>query len=346
MELNPIIPPRSSSRPNSAYISNNDQIQGLNVQDNFTAGGLADDEAGSDRGQDVSSLISPRNSAAPTYTLPDRATRGYSDFYEAQGESLPLTLNYERSRQSVISYDIMDPASPTFDPNSLQNENAKDELRKGKTIKAGDVPLEIMSSFFIEIDDLQNSLRFSQEFITKIELLHARLINFPSLDNPEAQSYEKDLVDLTVSLRNGFNNLSTRIKSLDQGNANLIALIAVDPAYSVLRREQVTDIRMKQVSQSHLILFKKSPLSQILISFLQQVQAIKDKFKDSISKYSIVERDQRAKQKQRLERQLKIVNPDMTDEEVNRIVRDSNRGINTTMFSQAVRDYHSSILEF
>jgi syntaxin 1B/2/3 len=135
------------------------------------------------------------------------------------------------------------------------------------------------------------------------------LLNLPSLDNSEAQSYTNELSGQTSTLRALFTKLSLRIKSLEQGNVNLIALIAA--GQSSLRKEEITNTRMIQV------------------------QALKEKFKESISKYSIVEKNQRGKEKNRLERQLKIFNPDITDEELNRIVRDSNRGSNS-MFAQSV----------
>lgn len=65
----------------------------------------------------------------------------------------------------------------------------------------------------------------------------------------------------------------------------------------------------------------------------EQTRRIKEKFMNSIQNYQDVERQYRAKQKSRMERQFKIVKPDATAEEVKAVVNDENGG---QIFSQAL----------
>ncbi|GBE82033.1 t-SNARE [Sparassis latifolia] len=65
----------------------------------------------------------------------------------------------------------------------------------------------------------------------------------------------------------------------------------------------------------------------------QQTGLVKQKFVEAIQNYQGVEQQYRAKYKQRLERQFKIVKPDATPEEVKAVVNDDQSG---QIFSQAL----------
>lgn len=69
----------------------------------------------------------------------------------------------------------------------------------------------------------------------------------------------------------------------------------------------------------------------------QQVGALKERFKDAIQRYAEAERDNRNKQRARLEKQVKVVNPGMTAFEVSEVVKAAEAGGDNAMFSQAVR---------
>ncbi|KAM0754779.1 t-SNARE [Meredithblackwellia eburnea MCA 4105] len=97
---------------------------------------------------------------------------------------------------------------------------------------------------------------------------------------------------------------------LEQGNANLRALIPVGQSLHKLSLQDV-DVRQSQVS------------------------ALKERFKDSIQKYAEVERDSRAKNRSRMERQVKIVNPSLNPDEVQNVVRQAEEG-GGNLFSQAL----------
>ncbi|KAF8610198.1 t-SNARE [Ceratobasidium sp. AG-I] len=66
----------------------------------------------------------------------------------------------------------------------------------------------------------------------------------------------------------------------------------------------------------------------------QQTNLVNAKFVEAIQSYQVVERDYRAKSKQRVERQFKIVKPDATPEEVKAAVNDDSG--NNQIFSQAL----------
>lgn len=128
MEVNPA-PPQPLNSP----------IQYINDQnvDNFRVGSIERSEDDGSRSPPTSesyplSLIS-RNSMTPTVNLADRSSRRYSNFFEVEPPPLPLTLDYERKRQSEATFDIMDPNS------ALEK---KDFIEGRKAIKRGDVPLE------------------------------------------------------------------------------------------------------------------------------------------------------------------------------------------------------------
>lgn len=66
----------------------------------------------------------------------------------------------------------------------------------------------------------------------------------------------------------------------------------------------------------------------------QQTNLVNAKFVEAIQNYQVVERDYRAKSKQRVERQFKIVKPDATPEEISAAVNDDSG--NGQIFSQAL----------
>ncbi|CAE6520586.1 unnamed protein product [Rhizoctonia solani] len=66
----------------------------------------------------------------------------------------------------------------------------------------------------------------------------------------------------------------------------------------------------------------------------QQTNLVNAKFVEAIQNYQVVERDYRAKSKQRVERQFKIVKPDATSEEIKAAVNDDSG--NGQIFSQAL----------
>ncbi|KAI5476972.1 syntaxin 1B/2/3 [Pseudohyphozyma bogoriensis] len=182
----------------------------------------------------------------------------------------------------------------------------------GPTIKAGDVPFEEMGEFFMEISDLQSALHESTEAIDHINSIHRRLLSIPSSDDPQAIALTQNLTTTSETTRDFFTRIKNRIHVLEQGNANLRALI---PAGQSVCNLSLADVDVRS----------------------QQVDVLKERFKNCIQKYSEVERDSRAANRNRMERQIKIVNPAMSQGEVTDMVRQAEEGGgNPALFSQAL----------
>ncbi|KAK4703293.1 hypothetical protein P7C70_g2932, partial [Phenoliferia sp. Uapishka_3] len=181
---------------------------------------------------------------------------------------------------------------------------------KGRpTIRMGDVPREEMGEFFEEVSDLQTALREAAGVIQKIQDLHLRILSMPSSDDPQAVALTQALTETTATTRASFTSIKGRITELEQGNANLRALIAVEQSQYNLTP---ADVDVREV----------------------QVVALKERFKGSIQRYAEVERESRAKNRTRMERQVKILNPNLNSGEITDVVRQAEGGAN--LFSQAL----------
>ncbi|GAA5833966.1 hypothetical protein JCM11251_003576 [Rhodosporidiobolus azoricus] len=184
--------------------------------------------------------------------------------------------------------------------------------RGGPTVSKGQVPYEEMSEFFEEISSLQQAIREANGSIQSIGDLHNRLLSMPSSEDQQAIALNEQLTAKANSTRAFFNELKNRLHTLEQGNANLRALI---PLGQSLHNLTIADVQVRE----------------------QQVSALKERFKDAIQRYAEVERDNRAKQRAKLERQVKVVNPSMTALEVGEVVRQAEAGGDSAMFNQALQ---------
>lgn len=181
----------------------------------------------------------------------------------------------------------------------------------GKTIGKGGVPFEPMEEYFHELGALQDLLREAISSIQEVAWMHTRLMSFPSSDNPQALALTEDLANLTTSLRASFASIAARIHSLDQGNANLGALI---PAGLGSYGLSLADVEVRN----------------------RQLAAFRERFKTvGLARLAEVERDNRQTSRTRIERQIKIVNPSLTPSELQEVVRQAETG-GGALFSQAV----------
>lgn len=139
-----------------------------------------------------------------------------------------------------------------------------------------------------------------------------RILSLPSAEDPQSVALTRDLQQLTTSTRSFYGQLKVRIHTLEQGNANLRALI---PAGQSICNLSMDDVQVRAT----------------------QVSALIERFKSAIQSYAEVERDNRAKNRARMERQVKIVNPGLTNGEVMEVVRQAEEGGSNAVFSQAVR---------
>lgn len=138
-----------------------------------------------------------------------------------------------------------------------------------------------------------------------------RLLSLPSADDPQAVALTKELGQLTTDTRAFYSFIKNRIQALEQGNANLRALI---PAGQSQYNLSLGDVDVRQT----------------------QVDALKERFKDAVQRYAEVERDNRAKHRAKMERQVRVVNPSLTPGEVTEMVRAAEEGGGQALFSQAV----------
>ncbi|GAA5916569.1 hypothetical protein JCM5296_003889 [Sporobolomyces johnsonii] len=161
-----------------------------------------------------------------------------------------------------------------------------------------------------EVSHLQSAVREANIWIQSIADLYMRYLALPSAEDSQAIALKEEQADATTATRALFTTLRNRLHVLDQGNANLRALI---PLGQSLYNLSLADVDVRQ----------------------QQVDALKDRFKEVIQHYAEVERDNRAKHRARLAKQVRIVNPILTQEEIDDIVQQAEAG-DGAVFAQAV----------
>ncbi|BGO90134.1 hypothetical protein JCM10020v2_001770 [Rhodotorula toruloides] len=162
-----------------------------------------------------------------------------------------------------------------------------------------------------EISDLQQAVREANGSIQAIGDLHSRMLSMPSSEDAMAIELKSQLDSTTATTRALFTSLKNRLQVLQQGNANLRAMI---PLGQSLYNLSLQDIDVRE----------------------QQVGALKERFKDAIQRYTEEEKQNRAKQRARLERQVKVVNPNLDPAELQEIVKKAEEG-DGAMFTQALQ---------
>lgn len=158
---------------------------------------------------------------------------------------------------------------------------------------------------------MQQDLRRAHSLIQIIGSLRDRLLAIPSAESAVGIEVRDDLAAQTTAARELFTSIQTRLRVLEQGNANLRVLI---PAGQSLYNLSLQDVDVRD----------------------QQVGLIKGRFKEAIHRYAETEREHRAKQRLRLERQIKVVNPSLPPEEVQDLLNRAEDGESTAIFAQAV----------
>ena len=165
--------------------------------------------------------------------------------------------------------------------------------------------------FSSQISDLQQGLREANGQIQQISNMQMRMLSLPSADDPQAVQLAGHLKEATQDTRAYFNALKARITGLDQGNANLRAMIPLGQSAQNL---SLGDVHVRAT----------------------QVEALRERFKDAVQRYAEVERDHRAKNRSRMERQVKVVNPGLGPQEVADVVRQAEQAGGSGLFSQAL----------
>ncbi|GAA5869423.1 hypothetical protein JCM16303_000462 [Sporobolomyces ruberrimus] len=196
---------------------------------------------------------------------------------------------------------------------SEQDLNSLPILNKNKnTISRGEVPFEDMGDFFAEITTIQDDVKEANATIDLIQNLYGRYLACPSSEDVQALALHDQLANKTSSTRGLFASLRNRIHVLEQGNANLAVMI---PLGQSVHKLSLSDVSVRQ----------------------QQLQNIKSRFKDAIQRYAEVEKENRSKNRAKMERQVRIVYPQLSYEELQGIVRQAEMEGGTALFAQAVR---------
>ncbi|GAA5855742.1 hypothetical protein JCM9279_004053 [Rhodotorula babjevae] len=199
----------------------------------------------------------------------------------------------------------------------VQRDDSSGEQHRGSTSTGkgvGQVYAAATSheEFYEQISDLQGALREVNGRVQSIGDLHMRMLALPSSEDRRALALKEQLEDVKAAARSQFQSLRDRVHSLEQANVNLRAAILRGQSQHQLSLAD-TDVREEQLS------------------------GLKERVKATIQRYGEVERDYRRNQRSRLERQVKVVNPDMTPDEVTEAVRVAEASGEGAMFTQALQ---------
>ncbi|GAA5946324.1 hypothetical protein JCM3775_007104 [Rhodotorula graminis] len=198
-----------------------------------------------------------------------------------------------------------------------RDDSSGDEHHRGSTSTtkgAGPAYAAAMSheEFYEQISDLQGALRDVNGRVQLIGDLHMRMLAMASSEDRRALEIKEQLEDAKAAARSQFQSLRDRVHSLEQANVNLRA--------SILRGQSAHQLSLADTDVRE-----------------EQLSGLKERVKAAIQRYGEVERDYRRNQRSRLERQVKVVNPDMTPDEVTEAVQVAESSGEGAMFTQALQ---------
>ncbi|GAA5965176.1 hypothetical protein JCM3765_002867 [Sporobolomyces pararoseus] len=160
-----------------------------------------------------------------------------------------------------------------------------------------------LSPFFAEVESIQDEIKQLQGNITSVSDLHSRRLASTGDDQLQAQTASQ-LTQLTNQTSGLTNSIRNRITKLNDQNKRSVQ---GDPNFNT-RKLQIANLQ--------------------------------NSFKRSLEEYNLVEKRSRDKYRQRMERQIKIVKPDATQEEIRAAYGDSQGG--AQIFSQALMQSRAS----
>ncbi|GAA5884839.1 hypothetical protein JCM16303_007296 [Sporobolomyces ruberrimus] len=160
-----------------------------------------------------------------------------------------------------------------------------------------------LSPFFAEVESIQDEIKQLQGSITNVSDLHSRRLASTGDDQLQAQTAAQ-LTQLTNSTSGLTNSIRNRITKLNDQNKRSVQ---GDPNFNT-RKLQIANLQ--------------------------------NSFKRALEEYNLVEKRSRDKYRQRMERQIKIVKPDATQEEIRAAYDDSQGG--AQIFSQALMQSRAS----
>ncbi|GAA5839228.1 hypothetical protein JCM3766R1_003149 [Sporobolomyces carnicolor] len=160
-----------------------------------------------------------------------------------------------------------------------------------------------LSPFFAEVESIQDEIKQLQGNITNVSDLHSRRLASTGDDQLQAQTAAQ-LTQLTNATSGLTNSIRNRITKLNDQNKRSVQ---GDPNFNT-RKLQIANLQ--------------------------------NSFKRALEEYNLVEKRSRDKYRQRMERQIKIVKPDATQEEIKAAYEDSQGG--AQIFSQALMQSRAS----
>ncbi|GAA6059726.1 hypothetical protein JCM10212_000254 [Sporobolomyces blumeae] len=160
-----------------------------------------------------------------------------------------------------------------------------------------------LGPFFAEVESIQDEIKQLQGNITNVSDLHSRRLASTGDDALQAQTAAQ-LTQLTNATSGLTNSIRNRITKLNDQNKRSVAN---DPNFNT-RKLQIANLQ--------------------------------NSFKRALEEYNLVEKRSRDKYRQRMERQIKIVKPDATQDEIRAAFDDSQGG--AQIFSQALMQSRAS----
>ncbi|KAI9488270.1 t-SNARE [Zychaea mexicana] len=211
---------------------------------------------------------------------------------------------YRNHSPSPVSSRPTSPANNPFTANNSSFNNIRAQSPPPPTPRHNDAyelqpprppaALDPMDAFLVEIDQVRKEIANVNNDIDAVERLHNTAL--ASYNDDQWQYHARELEQLQESVRAQNATIKNRITAIERTNAQ-----SNNPGESKMRRTQSENVRKR--------------------------------FLDTIRRYQEIESDYRHKYRQRVERQIRIVKPEATEEEVDRIM-DSDQG--TQVFTQSI----------
>ncbi|ORY73230.1 t-SNARE [Leucosporidium creatinivorum] len=153
-----------------------------------------------------------------------------------------------------------------------------------------------MHTFFAEVESIQDEIKQLHNNVNQVSDLHSRrLATTNDAQQHESASYLTELTQATSALTNSIRNRITKLNEQNKRSP------AGDPDFNTRKL---------------------------------QIGGLQNAFKRGLEEYNLVEKKSREKYRQRMERQIRIVKPDATQEEIKAAFDDSQGG--QQIFSQAL----------
>ncbi|KAI9320429.1 t-SNARE [Dichotomocladium elegans] len=204
-----------------------------------------------------------------------------SDDYD-DAPPVPSLAGRHAAGQRTHAYNDNHSYRPPAQPSPAHNRNVTKEQYEMTERKAEPSDLGSTEAFFREIEEIKELVQRINTNISDIEELHgASLVNI----SEEQMSENAHRLEMLSNKTNKLNNLAKKkIKAVELSNAQL-------PANSGDRPMRVT-----------------------------QHAALKKRFIETIQRYQDIERTYQQKYRQRVERQIRIVKPDATPDEIDQVL--------------------------